>query len=126
RLNGYCSLVGCLVAFVPDEKVDNVALLGDFNTIFVGPLPIAPEENAESARPPMVEGVIASLDRHFAQIQVRVAAQRMNHFVKNLLGLFYPRVFRGGGVKLYGGPVGGRVRRRRRCWRCLRCTGWSW
>src|SRR5664279_1049248 len=60
RFLGGRTLVGDLVSLVATEDFDDVALLGQLDTLLVGPRPEAPELDAHAVRPAVIEAVRAA------------------------------------------------------------------
>src|SRR5208337_328209 len=96
---------GDLVPLVANVELDYVTLLGQLPAILVRPFPEAPELHALASRLAMIEDVGAAFNLHVADVQIRVAAEGVNHVIQDLERLLLARIFHRS--ELRGRPVGG-------------------
>src|SRR6516162_6772296 len=81
------TFIGDLPAFVPDVHLSDVALLGGFNSLFVGELAETPEGRSAAGRSAVVKAVGASLLLAVPDGEIGLPSQGSNALLNGALGL---------------------------------------
>src|SRR5690348_13593900 len=80
-------LVSELPSFVADVQFGDVALLGDFDALFVREFGEAPKQVAAAAGPAVMEGIASSLLLTVANGEEGLSAERLDGLINQLFGL---------------------------------------